>query len=66
MNEYISACRLPHADGIDFTQCNKHNGMSSPLNPFMSDCVNVRLECIFSGTETLELARPSYGHSSPN
>ncbi len=64
MNEYISACRLAHANGIDFTQCNKHNGMSLPLKPFMSDYINEKLECIFSGTKTLEIAQQSCEHSS--
>lgn len=53
MNEYITACRAAHAKGIDFTQCNVHNGQSLPLHPVMSDYINEKLECIFSGSKVL-------------
>ncbi len=54
MNEYIAACRAAHANGIDFTQCNAHNGLMLPLPPVMSDYINEKLECIFSGSKVLE------------
>jgi len=53
MNEYISACRAAHKEGIDFTDCNKHNGQVLPLRPTMSDYINEKLECIFSGSKVL-------------
>jgi hypothetical protein len=56
MNEYITACRAAHAKGIDFTQCNVHNGMALPLHPVMSDYINEKLECIFSGAKVLDAA----------
>jgi len=54
MNEYITACRAAHAKGIDFTQCNVHNGQVLPLHPVMSDYINEKLECIFSGAKVLD------------
>jgi hypothetical protein len=54
MNEYITACRSAHKEGIDFTDCNKHNGQVLPLRPTMSDYINEKLECIFSGSKVLE------------
>lgn len=56
MNEYISACRAAHAKGIDFTQCNVHNGVVLPLHPVMSDYIIEKLECIFSGSKVLDAA----------
>jgi hypothetical protein len=53
MNEYITACRAAHRDGIDFTQCNVHNGQTLPLHPVMSDYINEKLECIFTGAKVL-------------
>lgn len=54
MNEYITACRAAHKEGIDFTQCNQRNGQTLPLHSFMSDYINEKLECIFSGSKILE------------
>ncbi|KQO27201.1 hypothetical protein [Acidovorax sp. Leaf78] len=54
MNEYITACRQAHAQGIDFSQCSKHNGMALPLHPVMSDYINEKLECIFTGAKVLD------------
>ncbi len=54
MNEYILACRRAHAEGIDFTQCNRHTGNPLPLHPTMSDYINEKLECIFSGAKILQ------------
>lgn len=56
MNEYITACRAAHKEGIDFTQCNKHNGQALSLHPVMSDYINEKLECIFSGAKVLEVS----------
>lgn len=49
MNEYINACEAAHEKGIDFTQCNTHSGHNLPMQPFMVDYVNEKLECIFTG-----------------
>ncbi|OGA57262.1 MAG: hypothetical protein A2710_24390 [Burkholderiales bacterium RIFCSPHIGHO2_01_FULL_64_960] len=54
MNEYITACRAPHKERIDFTQCNTHNGQALPLHPVMSNYINEKLECIFSGAKVLD------------
>lgn len=64
MNEYITACRAAHAQGIDFSECNRHSGVALPLHPVMADYVNEKLECIFSGAKVLDVvaaspARPS-------
>lgn len=56
MNEHILACRAAHAKGIDFTQCNVHNGQTLPLHPVMSDYINEKLECIFTGAKVLSAA----------
>ncbi|WP_028604490.1 hypothetical protein [Ottowia thiooxydans] len=53
MNEYIAACQLAHKDGVDFSECNVHNGKNLPLKPFMSDYINEKLECIFSGAKVM-------------
>jgi len=49
MNEYIKICQRAHADGIDFTQCNKHAGHHLPMMPFEVGYINEKLECIFTG-----------------
>ena len=53
MNEYIAACQLAHNEGLDFSACNIHNGKTLPLKPFMSDYINEKLECIFSGAKVM-------------
>lgn len=53
MNEYIAACRAAHTSGIDFTECNAHSGRTLPLKPMMSDYINEKLGCIFSGSKIL-------------
>jgi len=58
MNEYISACRVAHERGIDFSECNRHSGQVLPLHPVMSDYVNEKLECIFSGAKMLDAPHP--------
>lgn len=61
MNEYISACQLAHNEGMDFSQCNVHNGKALPLKPFMSDYINEKLECIFSGAKVMTTAMETSG-----
>lgn len=61
MNEYISACQLAHNEGIDFSQCNIHNGNVLPLKPFMSDYINEKLECILSGAKVMNTTVETYG-----
>lgn len=56
MNEYITACRWAHERGIDFSQCSKHNGLTLPLHPVMSDYISEKPECIFSGAKVLSPA----------
>lgn len=56
MNEYINACKAAHAQGIDFSECNRHSGLSLPLHPVMSDYINEKLECIFAGSKVLDTA----------
>jgi hypothetical protein len=54
MNEYITACRRAHDEGVDFSDCNTHTGKALPLHPVMSAYINEKLECIFSGSKVLE------------
>ena len=56
MNEYIKACKAAHDQGIDFTQCNTHSGQNLPLQPFMVDYINEKLECIFTGRSVMQNA----------
>lgn len=55
MNEYVTACRAAHAAGTDFMQCNVHSGQALPLL-VMSDCINEKLKCTFSGSELLKVS----------
>ncbi|KQY88299.1 hypothetical protein ASD35_11965 [Pelomonas sp. Root1444] len=59
MNEYINACRSAHAQGIDFSECNRHSGLALPLHPVMSDYLNEKLECIFAGSKILDASAAS-------
>jgi hypothetical protein len=54
MNEYIKACRAAHDQGLDFTEFNAHSGKALPLHPVMSDYINEKLGCIFSGSKVIE------------
>lgn len=56
MNEYLLACAQAHAQGIDFSECNRHSGQALPLHPVMSDYINEKLECIFSGAKVLDVS----------
>lgn len=56
MREYINACHQAHEDGIDFSECNRHSGQALPLHAVMSDYINEKLACIFSGSKVLEAA----------
>ena len=58
MNEYLQACTQAHAQGIDFSECNRHSGQVLPLHPVMSDYINEKLECIFSGAKVLDAQVP--------
>jgi hypothetical protein len=58
MNEYLLACAQAHAQGIDFSECNRHSGQALPLHPVMSDYINEKLECIFSGAKVLDVPVP--------
>ena len=53
LNEYIKACQSAHEQGIDFSDCNIHNGTVLPMPSHMIAYVNEKLECIFSGTIAL-------------
>lgn len=59
MNEYLQACTQAHAQGIDFSECNRHSGQALPLHPVMSDYINEKLECIFSGAKVLDVSATS-------
>lgn len=54
MNEYINACRQSHVQGVDFSDCSRHSGKVLPLHPVMSDYIDEKLECIFSGAKVLD------------
>lgn len=49
MNEYIKACEAAHRRGQDFTEFNAHTGKSLPMESYMVNYVNEKLECIFIG-----------------
>lgn len=53
MNKYISAFRVAHKRGIDFSDCCCRSGMALPPYPSMSDYLNQRLAYIFSGAKLL-------------
>ena len=55
MNEYILACQRAHERGIDFSECNQHSGLVLPLHETMSDYINEKLACIFSGAKVLDV-----------
>lgn len=55
MNEYIKACQSAHNIGIDFTDCNAHSGKLLPMESFMVDYVNQKLQCIFGDRLTMSL-----------
>jgi hypothetical protein len=54
MNEYIKACWLANAQGIDFSECNAHCGQELPLEPYMVRYINEKLECIFTGRSVVQ------------
>lgn len=54
MNEYIKACRYAHEQDLDFSDCNQHSGRVLPLHPTMSDYINEKLGCIFSGAKSID------------
>jgi hypothetical protein len=53
MNEYIKACKQAHEAGVDFSECNTHSGHHLPMEPFMVDYINEKLECIFTGRSVM-------------
>jgi hypothetical protein len=54
MNEYIKICELAHADGIDFTECDTHNGTDLPMLTHQINYINEKLECIFTGRSVMQ------------
>jgi hypothetical protein len=63
MNEYIQACERAHHQGIDFTDCSTHSGLSLPLRPYEVDYINQKLECIFTGRSVM--SEEPKGEKSP-
>lgn len=57
LHEYIEACRVAHAAGIDFTQCNSHSGVALPLHNHQVDYINEKLGCIFTGRSVMSQTR---------
>ena len=49
LNEYIKACQAAHDAGVDFSECSAHSGQELPMQSYMVDYVNEKLECIFTG-----------------
>lgn len=47
MNEYIKICRRALAEGVDFTETNKHIGKSLDIAPYEQEYIREKLECIF-------------------
>jgi hypothetical protein len=54
INEYIMACEMAHAEGIDFSECNTHASRDLPLKPPQVDYINEKLECIFTGRSVVQ------------
>lgn len=53
MNEYIKACEVAHERNIDFTECDTHTGIHLPLEIYMVNYINEKLECIFTGRSVM-------------
>lgn len=49
MTAYVNSCRLAHAEGVDFTECNVHAGRVLPMESFEIAYVAEKLDCIFGG-----------------
>ena len=49
MNEYINSCEIAHKEGIDFSECSAHSGQPLPMESYMVNYVNEKLNCIFTG-----------------
>jgi hypothetical protein len=54
MNEYVKVCKKAHEQGIDFSECNTHSGISLPMRPYEVSYVNEKLECIFTGRSVMQ------------
>jgi len=52
MQSYIKSCERAHAEGIDFTECNRHSGNPLPIESFEITYLNEKLNCIFDGRIT--------------
>jgi hypothetical protein len=61
MEEYIKACEVAHAKGIDFSGCNTHTGQDLPLEDYNVAYINEKLECIFTGRSVMQLSRAEDG-----
>jgi hypothetical protein len=57
MNEYIKACERAFDQGIDFSDCNTHTGTHLPIESFMIEYINEKLECIFTGRVMMKRAK---------
>jgi hypothetical protein len=49
MQAYIKSCERAHAQGIDFSECNRHAGNPLPMESYEVDYLNEKLNCIFDG-----------------
>jgi hypothetical protein len=49
MTAYEKTCTRAHADGIDFTDCNRHTGQALPMAGFEVKYLAEKLDCIFDG-----------------
>ena len=47
MNEYIKACELALAQGLDFTNLNVHCGRHLPFQPYFAAYLGEKLGCIY-------------------
>ena len=49
MQAYIKSCERAHAEGIDFTECNRHAGKPLPMESYEIKYLGEKLGCIFDG-----------------
>lgn len=52
MTAYLKSCQRAHEAGIDFTECNVHNGLQLPMESFEISYLEDKLNCIFDGRIT--------------
>ena len=47
MTAYVKSCRRAHENGVDFSDCSRHTGMTLPMESIEIDYLVEKLACIF-------------------